>query len=97
MLQLLKVTGESLSPLIQPGDYVLLLKARGRLRHLQPGEIVVFRHPAEGILIKQVVCQEGDGSVVVRGLAENSLDSRQLGPIPLHWLIGRVIWHIRQP
>lgn len=95
MLQLLKVTGESLSPLIQAGDFVLLLKLPGLLRKLNPGDIIVFRQPAYGILIKRVDSQQVDGAVMVSGLAEDSLDSRQLGPIPLHWVIGKVIWHIR--
>lgn len=95
MLQILKVTGESLSPLIQAGDYVLMLKLRGSLRRLKAGDIIVFRHPAYGVLIKRVDSQQAGGEVVVSGVAEDSLDSRQLGPVPLHWVVGKVIWHIR--
>lgn len=96
MLQFVKVTGESLSPLFQAGDYVLLLKIPSLLHQLRRGDIIVFQQPAYGVLIKRVDAQLENGEVIVSGTAENSLDSRQLGPIPLHWVMGKVIWHIRR-
>ncbi len=98
MLRLLKVTGDSLSPLYKEGDFVVIATLPFFLRRLRKGNIIVFQHGLYGILIKIVdrLTSEGD-EVYVIGASENSLDSRRLGPINRQAIMGKVIWHIARP
>ena len=95
MFQLLKVTGESLSPFFVQGDYVLVSRLHLTLRHLKPGDVVVFRHPAYGILIKLLEYLSEDGEeLFVIGSHPESNDSRRFGLIPRRWVFGKVVWRI---
>ncbi|PJH75690.1 MAG: S26 family signal peptidase [Anaerolineae bacterium CG_4_9_14_0_8_um_filter_58_9] len=98
MLQLLKVTGESLSPLYKEGDFVVITTLPFFLRRLRQGNIIVFQHGLYGTLIKIVerVLLDED-AVYVIGANEDSLDSRRLGPISRAAIKGRVLWHIAKP
>jgi len=98
MLRLLKVTGESLSPLYRGGDYVVITTLPFFLRRLRQGDIIVFQHGLYGTLIKIVdrISPEED-VIYVSGTSEDSLDSRRLGPISRAALKGKVIWHIAKP
>jgi len=98
MLQLLKVTGESLSPLYKEGDFVVITTLPFFLRRLRQGNIIVFQHGLYGTLIKIVerVLPDED-AVYVIGTSEDSLDSRRLGPISRAAIKGRVLWHIAKP
>jgi nickel-type superoxide dismutase maturation protease len=86
--------GDSLAPAYQPGDYVLVFKAG---RAPRPGDVIVFRHPFYGTLIKRV--ESGDASsesYFVVGTHPDSTDSRQFGVVPARDVLGRVIWHFRK-
>jgi nickel-type superoxide dismutase maturation protease len=97
MIQILKVTGESLSPFFQDGDFVLIIKIPFFLRSVRQGDIVVFHHPVYGTMIKRVEHVSPDGEQIeVIGSHPDSTDSRQFGPIARRALIGKVIWHIRK-
>ena len=95
MLQILKVTGESLSPFFVQGDYVLVVKIPFVLRRIKPGDVVVFRHPAYGVMIKRLERFSEDGEeLFVLGTHPESNDSRNFGLVPRHWIIGKVTWRI---
>lgn len=98
MLQLLKVTGDSLSPLYLEGDFVVVATFPFFLRRLRQGAIIVFQHGLYGTLIKIVerVLPEEE-AVYVIGTSEDSLDSCRLGPIRRAAIKGKVIWHIPKP
>ncbi len=82
-----------MSPEYQDGDFVLLMRLfGGRIRR---GNVVVFRNRLYGTLIKRVE-KITDKGIYVIGSAENSLDSRRLGPVHPDSVQGRVIWHIRR-
>ncbi len=95
LLQIIKVSGHSLDPLYQDGDFVLVSKLPLLWRGIRPGDTVVFQHPRLGRLIKLVdhLEEQGRGLYVV-GLAEESVDSRDFGIVPRERVLGRVIWHI---
>ena len=98
MLNLLKVTGSSLSPSYQEGDFVVVTKIPLFLLHLKPGDTLVFRHPDYGTLIKQIdrlIPEKGE--IYVVGTNEFSVDSRRFGSITKTDIIGKVIWHIKRP
>ena len=98
MLRLLKVTGDSLSPIYKEGDFVVVTTLSFFLRRVRQGDIIVFQHGLYGTLIKIVdrVLPEED-AVYVTGTSEGSLDSRRLGLISRAAIKGRVIWHIARP
>jgi len=92
---MLKVTGESLSPFFMQGDYILVIKIPYFLRRLKPGDVVVFRHPAYGVMIKRLERFSEDGEeLFVLGSHPESNDSRSFGPVPHHWVTGKVILRI---
>ncbi len=96
MCKLLKVSGHSLWPLYEDGDYVLVAPPI-LAGSIKPGDVLVFRNPAYGTMIKQVdSVAPGDGSIYVVGTHERSVDSRQFGAISRASVIGKVIWHIKR-
>jgi nickel-type superoxide dismutase maturation protease len=97
VFQILKVTGESLSPFFVQGDYVLVVKIPFLLRRLKPGDVIVFRHPAYGVMIKALERFSDDGQdLFVLGSHPDSNDSRSFGPVPRRWVTGKVIWRIKR-
>ena len=84
-----RVSGRSMTPLLHPGDEVLVApKARVR-----PGDIIVARHPfrQDLELIKLVTHVDADGRVRLEGLnSAESSDSRTLGTISPELIRGRV-------
>jgi len=94
MLQILRVTGESLSPGYQEGDFVVIA-TNPLFYRIKPGDVIVFEHTGYGTLIKRVTHKLPD-EVYVSGTHEHSLDSRKLGPIERKSITGKVLWHIRK-
>jgi len=95
MFRPIKVTENSLSPEYREGDYVVITTIPFFLRRIRAGDVIVFRHPSYGIMIKRVerVLGAGDQFFVV-GEHPYSVDSRQFGPVSKEALLGKVIWHI---
>jgi nickel-type superoxide dismutase maturation protease len=95
MLRVIKVTGASLSPEYREGDYVVVTTIPFFLNRVRVGDVVVFRHPEYGELIKRVEkITPGSREFFVVGTHPNSVDSRVFGALPRETLLGRVIWHI---
>jgi len=96
ILTLLKVLGDSLWPLYEDGDYVLAVHPR-LARPIKPGDVVVFRHPVYGIMIKKVERLAPDGQALyVVGTHERSVDSRDFGAVSRQSVLGKVIWRIHR-
>ncbi len=94
LLQIIKVSGHSLDPLYQDGDFVLVSKISIFVHGIRPGDVVVFQHPRLGRLIKLVERLEaGESSVFVVGLNSFSSDSHTFGAVPRNLIQGKVIWH----
>lgn len=94
MCRLIKVTGDSLTPLILAGDFVLVLKIPFSL--LKSGDMIVFRHSIYGTMIKLVeTISYRDGTVSVIGTHPASTDSRAFGPVFRKDIIGKVFWRIQ--
>jgi signal peptidase I len=97
MFRVLKVTGDSLLPEYQEGDFVLVVKIPFFLHGLAVGDIIVFKHSKLGMLIKRIDKIEAHGAeIFVTGTHPNSMDSRSFGFVPYRDVIGKVIWHIRK-
>lgn len=98
MIKVLKITGDSLSPEYQEGDFVLMLKVPFPFKPLKQGDVVVFENPEHGTMIKKIRdIDRQSGQIFVVGTHDFSVDSRQFGPIDQHDLQGVVIWHIKRP
>ena len=98
MIRMIKVTGESLSPLFHEGDYVLITTIPFVVNKIKVGDTIVFQHTSYGTLIKQVEqANREEGTLSVIGTNPNSVDSRRFGPIRREDVIGKVIWHIAKP
>jgi signal peptidase I len=97
MFRLLKVRGRSLHPDYQDGDYVLTARVPFPSGKIKAGDVIVFRQPVHGVLIKRVTRVFDDGQTYqVKGTQIDSTDSRNFGPVSLSQVSGKVIWHIRQ-
>ena len=98
MIRIIKVKGRSLLPEYLDGDFVLILKIPFLFNRLHCGDTVVFEHPVYGMMIKKVDQIDPDtGEIEVIGLHENSVDSRQFGPVNRQDVIGKVLLHIKKP
>ena len=97
MLRFLRVSGNSLLPVYQDGDFVLVSKIPYLFSTSKQGDIIAFRHEAHGTMIKQVQAVSSDKDEIhVTGTHENSIDSRQFGPITKGDVLGKVIWHVKK-
>ncbi len=98
MLRVLKVRGDSLYPCYREGDYVLIAKIPLVALTPHPGDVVAFRHPELGLLIKRVDYFSPDRKAVfLLGTRPDSVDSRQFGFVPVKDLLGKVVWRIPRP
>jgi len=88
-----RVEQRSMSPALNPGDFVLVNRWAYRSREPAVGDLVVFRDPerAGRYLCKRVADVPAAGWYVVRGDNEAvSRDSRWFGPIPRSLIVGKV-------
>ena len=97
MLHLLKVTGDSLAPEYQGGDFVLISKIPFLFSSPARGDVIAFHQPGYGLLIKRIREITSDGLLEVAGSHPDSVDSRVFGTVRQSDLLGKVIWHIRKP
>jgi nickel-type superoxide dismutase maturation protease len=94
MLRFIKVTGNSLYPEYQEGDYVMIITIP--FFSFIKGDAIVFHHPEYGRMIKLIEEIETDRIWVI-GTHSSSIDSRQFGYIPRKSILGKVIWHVKRP
>ena len=93
---LLRISGRSLAPRYQDGDFVLVSKVPVWLHGVSPGDVIVFKHPTYGTLVKQVERLEAEsGEIFVLGSVPESVDSRRFGGIKMEAVLGKVIALIR--
>jgi nickel-type superoxide dismutase maturation protease len=83
------VSGDSMLPTLSPGDRLLV----ARIGRVKVGDIVVVRDPRypSRLICKRVVSADARHIVVRGDNPDASTDSRAFGPVPLEWVVGRVI------
>lgn len=88
----LRVVGQSMVPLLQPGEEVLVDGRAYGAEPPEPGDVVVARHPHRDLkLVKRVTTVREDGSCLLSGdNPRESSDSRQFGAVPRDHILGRV-------
>ncbi len=92
-LKRFRVEERSMSPALEPGDYVVVNRWAYRRREPAVGDLVVLRDPerAGRFLVKRIARVEAPDSYVVAG--ENtaeSRDSRAFGPVHRSAIVGKV-------
>jgi signal peptidase I len=98
MLRIHKVTGDSMSPDFQEGDFVVLTTIPLFLERLKIGDVIIFEHQLYGTLIKRIASFDpGTAEAYVEGTRPDSLDSRRLGTIRRDAIQGKVIAHFSKP
>jgi len=90
---LVRVTGRSMLPLLQPGDLLFVDMHAYRARTPQPDDLVVALHPHQPKrkIIKRVTAVMSDGRYFLS--SDNALegsDSRSFGSLPITHILGRV-------
>jgi signal peptidase I len=95
LINIHKISGDSLSPDYRDGDFVISIKIPIFFIPIHPGDVIIFKHSEFGTMIKKIA-QINNGDVYVMGISGNSIDSRRFGPINKKDIIGKVILHIRK-
>ncbi|MCB0196201.1 MAG: nickel-type superoxide dismutase maturation protease [Anaerolineae bacterium] len=91
--QRFRVSGNSMQPLLQPGEEVLINPAAYLYTAPQPGDIVVVIHPYQpGLRMIKRLTAIGDGHryFVEGDNPAESTDSRSFGPVGLEHIVGQV-------
>ncbi len=91
--QRFRVTGDSMRPLLIPGEEVLINPTAYRQMVPQPGDLVVARHPHQpGLrLVKWVAAVKPQGCFLQGVNLGASTDSRSFGWVPVDCILGQVI------
>lgn len=53
-----RVVGESMLPLIAPGDRIMVDETESAISHLRDGDVVVLRH--NGMMVKRILAMQGE-------------------------------------
>jgi SOS-response transcriptional repressor LexA len=98
MIKIIKVTGNSLSPLFLSGDFVII-DSKSRLHHsLTEGDIVVVDHTTLGTIIKKVRHNyPTEEYLELEGTHPASTPSDKIGQVPYQDIVGKVIHHVKRP
>ena len=97
MIKILRVTGRSLEPDFQDGDFVLVSKILFFFRRARRGDVVAFLKEPYGLMIKRVEYLTPAGELFVLGTHPASVDSLQFGSIHRQEILGKVIGHVKKP
>ncbi|MCK6564068.1 MAG: nickel-type superoxide dismutase maturation protease [Dehalococcoidia bacterium] len=95
-----EIAGTSMSPSLEPGDFVLVDRQAFMHRPPRRGEIVLVRDPREPrrTLVKRLANADLHGALWVLGdNPDGSTDSRAFGAVPPGDVIGRVRWRYWPP
>ncbi len=92
MLQILKVTGNSMAYKYLDGDFVLILKSPFFKYFLKEKRDLVFNKAPYGIMIKSIEkIDKVNKKIDLKGLNNNSIDKKYLKDVPYNDVLGIVI------
>ena len=92
MFKILRVTGSSMLPSLNDGDFVCAM--RWPFRWLRSGQIVVVKSSTYGVIIKRVDQVNTDGTFTLTGDNKaHSVSQEAMGKFTRAQLLGKVIYH----
>jgi nickel-type superoxide dismutase maturation protease len=92
------IDGLSMAPTMVQGDWIWIDRWTLDQRRPLVGELVLFELPEDGRwVVKRVQRSSADAIWVLGDNPQQSLDSRQFGPISVEQIVGRVAWASRRP
>ena len=90
MIRLVKVMGNSMSPALEDGDYVITKKPR----RYQAGLIYVINHSDLGRIIKRLQDTKHDRCFFIGDNPKASTPASLISAVERHRVIGQVFWVI---
>ena len=96
MIGLFRIHGDSMSPSLFAGDYVVTWRTKpGRLR---AGQAVVVDHPSLGLIVKRIQTLLADGRLQLSGdNPRMSTATEVIGTIHASRVLGTMMWRIPIP
>lgn len=91
MLMLKKVTEPSMVPVLNPGDWIVMV--RRPFCKVRRGDLVLIEHPLFGNLLKKVDGMLA-GKVSVIANQPEGMDSRTFGLVDMSWIKGKLLFKI---
>ncbi len=96
-IAIFRVKDRSMQPSLNDGDYIIVNRLSYLFRRPNPGDIIVLRHPSNGMLIVKRVAYERNGMFYVTGdNAKESEDSKSFGFVSRSAVLGKVMRVIRK-
>lgn len=83
-----KVKGESMSPHIPDGSFILTF----RKLPFFSGVKLVFQHATYGLIVKTLIKKDCSGLLWCQGESSTSVSVEQIGPIAQSRVLGSVLW-----
>ncbi|PIE43619.1 MAG: peptidase S24 [Gammaproteobacteria bacterium] len=93
MLTLKRIEGDSMSPSLQNGDYILACLWPRWL--LKPKQIIVLKHPIYGDIIKRIDTIDEQGQLTLIGDNHRSVSREAMGKISKQIKTWKVIKRIK--
>lgn len=91
MIYFRRISGQSMSPTLSNGDYIVAIKPL--FNKYSEGDIVIVSHPIYGEIIKRILSLEEQILWLV-GDGNDTLSSEKMGAIDRKWLLAKMVWHI---
>ncbi|WP_422368591.1 S24/S26 family peptidase [Pelagibius sp.] len=86
-----RVGGDSMAPGLKAGDYVIARKSRSMP---VPGDVVLVRHSALGLIVKRVLRLDQTGCCILSGDNALSMSSDMIGSVAPAMIAGVVRWRV---
>lgn len=93
MLNIFRVEGDSMSPILTAGDYVI---ASRLFFTFQVNQLVIVDHPIYGCIVKRIVEISNTKGFYLSGENANSISSKKIGWVRKEDIKGRVLLSIRK-
>jgi len=103
MFGILKISGNSMSPHFNDGDFLFILK-KSKFNFLKtllkpkPNNTVIFKHQTYGLIIKNIKSLNyQDNTFKAQGSNSESLTTEQIGTVNFEQITAKVIYHFKKP
>ncbi|MEM9179466.1 MAG: S24/S26 family peptidase [Pseudomonadota bacterium] len=86
---LIRVTGESMHPMLSPGAFALFKRSTS----YRDGDVLLVDHPRFGKIVKRAIDVNAD-SLWLEGANAHSLSRESMGPVEHARVQGKLVYHI---